>query len=92
MTNPFSHLPDFKLQVLFGYMAGMEAKAEVFMADAIEEMHRIADGLTGQEEPPIPTEERRAAVLRLCQETFDRLQNERAANLAEWQRRCRPKP
>ena len=79
---------DFKIWRLFECMEAMEAKAEVLMADAIEAMDAIADGLTDpRAEPPISEAERRAAVLLLCEHTFDRLMRERAANLAEWRRR-----
>jgi hypothetical protein len=79
---------DHKLWRLFKCMEAMEAKAEVFMADAIEAMDVIADGLTDpRAEPPISEAERRAAMLRLCEETFDRLMRERAAYRAEWERR-----
>ena len=64
----------------------MEAKAEVLMADAIEVMDDLADGLTERDpetgdylEPPIPMAERREVIVRMCGETFDRLMRERKA-------------
>jgi hypothetical protein len=83
-------LGDLKLRLLFGMMAGAESKAEVFMAEAIEAMDEAANSLTGYDEEPIPDNLRKAAILRLCEETFDRLRRERAADLAEWKRRYRP--
>jgi hypothetical protein len=85
--NPFSN---FAFHYLFeSSMEAMEAKAEVFMSEAIEAMERIADSLTGHDEPRITNAERRAAVIKLCADTFDRLVQERAADLAEWKRRYR---
>lgn len=55
-------------------MEAMEAKAEVLMGDAIDAMNEIARSLTEYDEPPIPMAERRAACIKLCAETFDRLE------------------
>jgi len=78
-----------KLRMMFGMLDGTEGKAEVLMADAIEAMHEAANMLTDHEEPPIPMEARREACLRLCGETFDRLQKE-TADEREWRLKRRP--
>ena len=49
------------------------SRAEGFMESAIEEMLADARGLTGFDEPPIPLLQIRAACVRVCLETFDRL-------------------
>jgi len=77
----------FGLHWLFHGIEAMEAKAEVLMAEAIEAMDKVADGLTERDEPPIPLEDRKKAIMHLCEETFDRLIKERAAYVAEWRRR-----
>jgi hypothetical protein len=51
----------------------MDAKAEILMELAIEQMDRIANRLVEHDEPPISFAERRAACVRLCAEVFDRL-------------------
>lgn len=71
----------------FGYEHAMDAKAEVLMSDAIEAMNEWAFELNEDTTTPITRAERKMAVLRLCGETFERLERERAAELARWQAR-----
>lgn len=55
-------------------MEALEARAEVLMADAIEAVNRVADSLVERDEPRISGPERRAACIKICAETFDRLE------------------
>jgi hypothetical protein len=89
--NPFEKASrSMHLQLLFGFVQGMEAKAAVFMADAIEEMNEVASRLNEECEKPITRDDRKRVILQLCDETFERLERERAADLTEWKRRYWP--
>lgn len=88
MSDGFNHFERFWANYKFSdSIEAMEAKADVLMADAIEAMNEIADGLVERDEPRIPASERLAACVRTCIETFDRLERENKAHAEEWQRR-----
>jgi len=78
MTEKWEHFARYSLQVLFELSEeASDAKAEVLMEEAIEIMDDFADQLTDRDEPPIPTVERKEVMMKMFEQTFERLLNAR---------------
>lgn len=73
----FGGLPDCKFHFTFHGIEAANAKAEVLMEAAIKQMREVERALLEPWDEPFPAHQRRAACLRLCAETFDRLEQQR---------------